>query len=91
MEKCKTKRNLEVHHRNRHGGNGLNNAQVLCQDCHSQTASYGKPGKSPEPFSEKTKELALQKANHKCQCAGCPHCLTQRVLAIAFLRKANFY
>jgi len=87
MRKCNIKTNLEIHHRHRNGRNGLDNAQVLCQGCHSQTGTYGKPGKSPDPFSERTKELALQKANYQCQCLGCSHCLKRRVLAISLLRK----
>jgi 5-methylcytosine-specific restriction endonuclease McrA len=68
MSRCTATRNLEVHHKNRANGNGLANAQVLCQACHSNTSSYGTPGNSPKPFTEDTKELALARAGHRCEC-----------------------
>jgi len=65
--RCKETKELEVHHKRRGGGNKLTNAEVLCQDCHSKTSSYGEPGKSPEPFNKETKEKALKKAGNRCQ------------------------
>jgi 5-methylcytosine-specific restriction endonuclease McrA len=68
MSRCTATRNLEVHHKRRDGGNDITNAQVLCQSCHSNTSTYGTPGKSPPDFSEATKQEALQKAGHQCEC-----------------------
>ena len=37
MTRCTRTTNLEVHHKNRNVGNGINNAEVLCHDCHVAT------------------------------------------------------
>ena len=66
--RCRNTNNLEVHHIRRDGGNGLNNAQVLCSDCHANTSTYGTPGNSPEEFSEAVKLLAKFLAGYRCQC-----------------------
>ena len=68
MARCKNTRNLEVHHKRRDGGNELDNAEVLCSDCHANTSTYGTPGKSPEPFSQDTKNKALKRAGYQCEC-----------------------
>lgn len=67
-ERCNSRISLEVHHIRRDGGNGLDNAEVLCQECHEHTATYGEEGLTPPPFSEKTKQAALKRANYKCEC-----------------------
>lgn len=66
--RCNSTRNLEIHHIRRDGGNGLGNAQVLCQPCHSKTATYGTPGTSPPPFSQDVKDQALRSSGNRCQC-----------------------
>lgn len=74
MSKCGKTKDLEIHHKRRDGGNDLDNAEVLCQACHKATSTYGTPGESPEPFTEKTKEDALSRAGNKCECTrngGC--------------------
>ncbi len=73
MARCTQTKNLEVHHKNSKGSNGLDNARVLCEPCHEATNSYGKPGKSPPAFTEKTKEEAKENAKNRCECAltGC--------------------
>lgn len=68
MARCSRKYGLEVHHIRRDGGNGLDNAEVLCSRCHANTSTYGTPGKSPEPFSEDTKQKALKRAGNQCEC-----------------------
>jgi len=68
MARCTRTRNLEVHHIRRDGGNGLDNAEVLCSDCHSNTSTYGTPGKSPEPFTQDTIMKALRRADFRCEC-----------------------
>ena len=70
MARCTRTDNLEVHHKSRSGGNGLNNAQVLCELCHKTTPSYGDPGTSPPPFNEETKEQALREAGRRCECTS---------------------
>lgn len=74
MARCTETRNLEAHHKRRDGGNGIDNAQVLCPDCHSGTSSYGTPGKSPVQFSDETKKKALNNAGHQCQCTSTRGC-----------------
>lgn len=75
MPRCKRTTNLEVHHIRRDGGDGLDNAEVLCQKCHEATHSYGTEGSSPPEFSQLTKLLAKQKAKYQCECtrSGCNH------------------
>jgi hypothetical protein len=68
------KKNLEVHHKRRDGGNGIDNALVLGPDCHSGTSSYGSPGKSPDPFTKETKMKALANSGHQCQCTSTGGC-----------------
>ena len=75
MSRCGSTRGLEVHHKRRDGGNGLDNAEVLCHFCHVNTSTYGVSGDSPPPFSQKTKNEALLRAGNKCECSrkGCGH------------------
>lgn len=68
MARCSRIYNLEVHHIRRDGGNGLENAKVLCATCHANTSSYGTSGKSPEPFSQTVKDQALRRAGNRCEC-----------------------
>lgn len=68
-KRCNSEKNLEVHHKRVDGGNGLDNAEVLCQECHSNTSSYGRQGHTPPPaFSQKTKDEAFKRAGNKCEC-----------------------
>ena len=70
MSRCERRRGLEVHHIRRDGGNDLSNAQVLCQQCHEKTSSYGVQGKEPKPFSEETKQKAFKRAGNQCECTS---------------------
>lgn len=74
MARCSVTRGLEIHHKRRDGGNGLSNAEVLCQSCHKETDTYGAPGKSPEPFSQETKEAAMRRAGNQCECTRVGGC-----------------
>lgn len=74
MSRCNKTRNLEVHHKRRDGGNGLDNAEVLCQNCHSATSTYGTDGKSPEPFLQQTKDRAFVRAGNRCECTKVSSC-----------------
>ena len=42
MARCNRTKELEVHHKRRYGGNGIENAEVLCHECHINTDTYGK-------------------------------------------------
>ena len=69
MSRCTATRNLEIHHIRIDGKNGLDNARVLCQKCHTNTNSYGSTGHtSPPSFSEATKADALKRAGNRCEC-----------------------
>ena len=74
MSRCFVKSGLEVHHKRRDGGNGLDNAEVLCQSCHKATSTYGSPGTSPAPFSQTTKDQALARSGHRCECTRVGGC-----------------
>ena len=73
MGRCKATENLEIHHKRRDGGNGIENAQVLCHSCHVNTSTYGVEGKSPPEFSSEIKDDALFHAGNRCECVkeGC--------------------
>lgn len=74
MTRCAKRTELEVYHVRREGGNGLDNAEVLCQKCSTMTTMYGAPGISPPPFDAATKHLALRLADNCCECVrgnGC--------------------
>lgn len=74
MARCIRTYDLEVHHVRRDGGNGLDNAEVLCPRCHEATQTYGVPGPTPPPFTQETKDRALKRAGHRCECnrtGGC--------------------
>lgn len=74
MARCTKTRSLDVHHKRRDGGNGLDNAEVLCPPCHEATPSYGTPGPTPPPFSEETKKKALARAGDQCECTRTGGC-----------------
>jgi len=74
MARCARTSELEVHHKRKDGGNGLENAEVLCQPCHEATSSYGAPGKEPPPFDQETKDKALENAGNQCECTRTGDC-----------------
>ena len=74
MARCTQINGLEVHHKRRDGGNGLNNAEVLCSPCHEATSTYGTPGNSPPEFSEETKAMARRRAGNQCECTRTGGC-----------------
>jgi len=74
MARCTSRYGLEVHHKRRDGGNGLDNAEVLCKKCHDATSTYGSPGKSPPPFDQDTKDKALKRAANQCECTRTGGC-----------------
>lgn len=74
MSRCTKTANLEVHHIRRDGGNGLNNAMVLCQTCHVATSTYGVPGTTPPAFPQSVKDQALRNAGNRCECTSTRGC-----------------
>jgi len=72
--RCSRRKNLEVHHRRRDGGDGFDNAEVLCQECHEATGSYGSPGESPPAFSDDVRDMAMELAGYQCQCTRVGGC-----------------
>ncbi len=74
MARCTRTTGLEVHHRRRDGGNGLDNAEVLCGPCHEATSTFGQPGTSPPPFSEETKRRARERVGNQCECTRTGGC-----------------
>lgn len=76
MTRCRRTNNLEVHHKRIDGGNGLDNAMVLCHTCHVNTSSYGdSTHSSPPAFSEEVKEKAKERAGYRCECEKGDCCL----------------
>ena len=74
MARCTRTRELQVHHVRRDGGNGLDNAEVVCPPCHEGTWTYGTPGYSPPEFTEDTKARALRRAGNQCECTRTTGC-----------------
>jgi len=74
MARCTRTRDLEVHHKRRDGGNTLDNAEVLCPECHKGTITYGAPGQSPPNFDNDTKAKALRRAGNQCECTRTSGC-----------------
>ena len=75
MSRCTSKTELEVHHKRRDGGNGFDNAELLCQDCHEATETYGKEGPTPPAFGAFVKTYVRWiRARNRCECTregGC--------------------
>ena len=74
MARCYRTRELQVHHISRDGGNSLDNAEVLCPNCHEATSSYGTPGKTSPDFDQETKDKAMKHAGNQCQCTRLGGC-----------------
>jgi len=68
MSRCNSRDELNVHHKRRDGGNGIENARVLCHNCHVNTSTFGREGKKPPEFSQEVKETALIHAAYRCEC-----------------------
>ena len=68
MSQCLQTTNIEVRHKRSEGGNGINNAIVLCKICNAAIGFYDSKKIKPEPFPPKVVEKALKKAGNRCQC-----------------------
>ncbi len=81
MARCIRTTNLEVHHKRVDGGNDLDNAMVLCHQCHVNTCTYGDSNhKSPPAFTQEVKDKALKRADYRCECTKGDCCDTGRWL-----------
>lgn len=74
MARCTRTTDLEVHHKRRDNGNGIDNAEVLYQRCHKGTSTYGVSGVSPPPFDKTTKDRAIKRAGNQCECTRVSGC-----------------
>lgn len=70
MARCINRTNLEVYHKRLDGGNGLDNAEVLCPRCHEKTRASGRNGVNAgaPSFSLQIKQAALRRAVNRCEC-----------------------
>ena len=74
MSRCHRTTSLDVYHRNPEGGNGIDNAEVRCFQCHQATQQNIYAPVSSPPFSQATKDGALRRAGNRCECmrmGGC--------------------
>lgn len=69
--RCTVTAGVEVYRKRFDGDNSLDNAKVLCAQCHEITQSSGQNG----GFSDDTIHAALERAGQRCECrrAGCSH------------------
>lgn len=74
MVRCWRSDDVDVHHKGLFGGNGLDNAEVLCKRCHSATPAFGDPGNGLLPFGRDTMEKALVRAGYQCECVRTGDC-----------------
>ena len=72
--RCTRTADLNVYHLRRDGGNDLDNAQVLCRQCHAAAKGYELPGRKPPAFDQATNEAALERAGHQCECTRIGAC-----------------
>ncbi len=74
MERCTRTTELEVRHIRKDGGNGLDNATVLCHHCYAALDLPTGSGPEPPPFDEETKRKAIERAEGRCQCESSGGC-----------------
>jgi hypothetical protein len=72
--RCTHTADLDVYHLRRDGHNSLDNARVLCRRCHAATKGYELPGRKLPAFDQATKEAALSRAGHQCECTRIGAC-----------------
>ena len=73
MVRCTRTMDLEVYHKDRRAGNGIENAKVFCPECNERRTVYGLARAMPLPFDDGTKAAAIKKSGHQCECTsgGC--------------------
>jgi len=74
MLRCTSKRDLQVYHIRKNGGNGIGNAVVLCSKCHVASSSYDIPGEKPPDFDQETIKNAMIRATYQCECKSSRGC-----------------
>lgn len=74
ISRCTRTTNLDVYPLRRDGSSVLDNAQVLCRRCQAATKGYEPPSRKPPGFDHATKEAALQRAGHQCECTRIGAC-----------------
>jgi hypothetical protein len=74
IDRCTRTTGLDVYPLRRDGDGGLDNAQVLCRRCHAAAKGYELPGRKPPPFDRPTKDAALERAGHRCECTRIGAC-----------------
>ncbi|HMM20846.1 MAG TPA: hypothetical protein PKA10_08890 [Selenomonadales bacterium] len=74
MARCIRTRKLEVYHRKSDGGNGLDNAEVLCPACREALSAALPAGVYPPAFSAATKQTALRNSGNRCECTRTGGC-----------------
>ncbi len=76
MAHCARTKGLHVYHLSLHGGEDLDNAIVLCEQCFAETPPHWRRFiNDPPDFSAEVHAEALSKAGGICQCTGCAACL----------------
>lgn len=74
LSRCRRTDDLEVHFKTSADGNGLDNALVLCKHCREINSFINsKVGCQPK-FDPEICAQAIQRAQNRCECTGCPAC-----------------
>ena len=75
MPQCNRTKNLKVYLKRKNGGNELDNAIVMCDECY-KAFIYGGENSEDESnqFSETTKMLAMVLAHYRCECTSSNGC-----------------
>ena len=68
MARCAQTKKLEVHPITPSGGNGLDNAMILCPVCLGKNPVHGQPGSPLPVFTETMRVRALVRAGYQCEC-----------------------
>jgi hypothetical protein len=74
VDRCTRTTGLDVYPLRRDGDNSLENAQVLCRSCQAAARGYELPGRKPLPFDPATRDAALERAGHQCECTRIGAC-----------------
>ncbi len=71
MFRCTRTMSLDIYQKRQDGGDNLDNAEVLCHQCHE---ANGEKGDSPADFSELTMLAVLKRAGGHCECERTEGC-----------------
>ncbi|MDD5185793.1 MAG: hypothetical protein PHS84_11090 [Paludibacter sp.] len=70
MIRCIKTTNLEVHYKRTDGGNDIENAVVLCQQCYANNNGNTMHEKTATSFPQSIKNMAFERANRRCECTS---------------------